>query len=173
MIQIEILRQTQKVVKQAIIDIYKFRLPRMPESSFMCVGIDPGVTNMAMCAIPSLGDYGFAFQLSIPRIDDAVQRIQNYGHILSDCNLVWELPVKGVVEGAAFSERYRQVELAEARTAVVMWLLKNGANVQVISPNSLRKRVFGSGKTNAHDIWEGLPDDCLAALSCAYYADMG
>jgi len=78
-------------------------------------------------------------------------------------------PRKMIIEGSAFGARFRQVELGEARATMAIWGKDHRFDVQIIAPNSIRKNVFGNGKIKAQEVWSGLPNDALAALSCIYY----
>jgi hypothetical protein len=77
------------------------------------------------------------------------------------------------IEGAAYGAPFRQVELSEIRTAFYLV----GAifhpffgNVIIKPPATIRKKVFGNGKTQAGDEWPTLNHNAADALSMALYA---
>jgi len=73
-----------------------------------------------------------------------------------------------IIEGASYGARYRQVELAEVRAAMVLWFHNYGIKPYIVPPATIRKQVFGHGRTK--NPWANLPDDVSAALGCAYYS---
>lgn len=77
-----------------------------------------------------------------------------------------------VIEGAAYGAPFRQVELSEIRTAFYLASALNTMfkDVVIKPPATIRKAVFGSGKTQAGDEWPLLNHNAADALSMALYA---
>lgn len=137
------------------------------------MGIDPGTTRLGL-AWNEQGKIWLA-EVYLQRPKDPVERMCALHGFLSGLG---PYPLHGnpfprstVIEGAAFGERYRQVELAEAR-AIIAWWAKDFGPTKIVNPISIRKGVFGTVKVRAHDYWDNneVENDALAALSCLYYA---
>jgi len=101
-----------------------------------------------------------------------IDRLQQMSVIHSAClNSFAHGKMFSVIEGASYGSAYRQAELAEVRALSAHWFFTHLSKVKVLAPSSIRKIVFGNGKTKAQEIWEcNIPNDALAALSCAYAA---
>lgn len=147
------------------------------------LGIDPGTVNLGMswmCADDIGRDRAKLWQIKITRSDDPVQRIMDINAVLNELIASGWNNGKVTIENAAYAQGFRQVELAEQRAAIISNFLNNSAySIQMAAPMTIRKKVFGSGKIKAHEVWqlEGIsktkqPNDALAALSCAYYGAM-
>jgi Holliday junction resolvasome RuvABC endonuclease subunit len=151
--------------------MFKIVPPRRIDSDCRIVGIDPGTVNIGIADYrPDFGCY--VYQIKTTRDDDPVNRIKRIGKILTEIlfNPLTYTNNIMIIEGSSFGARFRQVELGEMRAATMMWGVKyNFDPIKVVAPNSIRKQVFGSGKIKAHEVWEGLPNDALAALSAIYY----
>jgi hypothetical protein len=142
------------------------------------IGVDPGTVNMGIAIsfhnVVILAQVFFEREkdavVRMVAVQDCVKRVLNY--------ILFEYPCTlsiATIEGASYGDRYRQVEMAENRIAIAQGLLNAGLDeVKIIPPLSIRKKVFGSAKLKAHDVWDNteIPNDALAALSCLYYADM-
>jgi Holliday junction resolvasome RuvABC endonuclease subunit len=136
----------------------------------MCLGFDPGTTNLGIAVIePEVNSHATLFQIKLVRRKDAIERMRGIQYLMWDCINWLSYKYKAVIEGASFGNPYRQVELAEVRATIALWCLDRGESM-IIPPNTIRKAVFGNGKIKAHEVWENLPPDAAAALSCAYYA---
>lgn len=158
-------------LKLATVKNYLIQLPSEPHTFEWCVGFDPGTVNMGLAILLPHLMTANVYEITVQRGDDAIQRMKNLHYILSDMYLILSTPLRLCIEGAAYSKSsYRQVELAEIRAAAFFWFDHYGAKTKIVPPNKIRKGVFGDGKKAAQDVWEGLPADALAALSCAYYA---
>jgi hypothetical protein len=85
--------------------------------------------------------------------------------------LTWESKRSGslIIEGAAYGAPYRQVELAEIRTGFYLAGAMHMPNVQIVPPATIRKAVFGYGKTQAGDVWPQLNHNAADSLSMALY----
>jgi hypothetical protein len=84
-----------------------------------------------------------------------------------------------VIEGAAYGAPFRQVELSEIRTAFYLAASLTQpipvsapffSDVVIKPPATIRKEVFGSGKTQAGDEFPLLNHNAADALSMALYA---
>ena len=77
-----------------------------------------------------------------------------------------------VIEGAAYGAPFRQVELSEIRTAFYLAaaLHPGFSDVTIRPPATIRKLVFGNGKTQAGDEWPVLNHNAADSLSIALYA---
>lgn len=136
-------------------------------------GYDPGTSH---CGIAwTNGHFVTVAQVELERTADSIQRMNDLQQLLMDLSI----SVMGlrpfaihVIEGASFSDKFRQVELAEARTTIRWWAerMKPGS-YRIIPPNTIRRQVFGNGRMPAQNYWDAdIPNDALAALSCLYYA---
>lgn len=146
---------------------------RFLDHSFLSsgLGIDPGDRNMGL-ALVSPPDKFSAIQITLDDADNAVERITNTVTCLSDLLSKWTvLPPVACVECAAYSKLYGQVALAENRSAAIMALMMKGVGlIEVPAPGTIRKVVFGNGKTKAENVWPQLGGDSASALACAIYA---
>ena len=136
------------------------------DSNRIFIGIDPGITNIGVAKIMPKKNMVLLHKLKFDRIKDAVQRMTTLTMFLHERIYATGQEVL-VVEGASYANPYRQVELAEARTVMAMWGVRKGMDVKIVPPNTIRKVAFGSAKIK--NPWEGIPDDCSAALGCALY----
>lgn len=81
-----------------------------------------------------------------------------------------------VLEGASYGDRYGQVKLAEIRAGFALGATEAGVEVKIVAPKTPRKVVFGSGDTQAMDVWVALNHNAADALCLAlypYYAEKG
>lgn len=81
-----------------------------------------------------------------------------------------------VLEGASYGDRYGQVKLAEIRAGFAIGATEVGVEVKIVAPKTPRKVVFGSGDTQAMDVWVALNHNAADALCLAlypYYAEKG
>lgn len=156
---------------KAVITSYRVEIPKPINTSWVCFGFDVGSTNLGVARLDPEQSICDLHQISWERSKDAVERILNLQHILSDCRMLFPNRFRTVIEGAAYGKTYRQVELAELRASATMWFHRLGSYTKIIAPNSIRKCVFDNGKLKAHEVWY-LKDapDAVAALACAYYA---
>ncbi len=75
-----------------------------------------------------------------------------------------------VIEGAAYGMPFRQVELSEIRTAFYLAAVIWGYEATIKPPTTIRKSVFGNGKTQAGDEWPLINHNAADSLSMAIYA---
>lgn len=156
-------------------EIQKIKIPLpMPITKFvMSVGIDPGTTNMGIAVIEGYLDnpYAILYQIKMERDSDPIERMKLVQDVMSQCVFFYREPMVATIEGSAFSEHYRQTELAEIRAAVALWLIGKGFPTKIVNPMTIRKKVLGSGKLHPDEVWTDLietPDACQA-LACAYF----
>lgn len=156
------------------------------------IGYDPGTIHSGFAVLYPNNTVRI-YQVSSERDANPINRMLLVRKIWRSMQLPLPFYFTTVIEGASYSSNYRQVELAEVRTAFAVELAKwdtklvdyDGSNINIISPLSIRKTVFGNAKTKAHEVWTNLYDintleiidpkkypDALAALSCAYYGVM-
>lgn len=165
------LSYSKVLTKNEKIQAYKVELP-IPIFSFkQSIGIDPGTTHLGIAVIEGYLEhpYAYLFQITMERQEDAINRIKEAQNTMSDCINWYTPPNYAVIEGAAYSAKFRQVELAEVRTAIALWCMNKGFETHIIAPNTLRKKVLGNGRLLPHVVWTGLPSDVTQALCCAYY----
>lgn len=128
-------------------------------------GVDPGTTHFGLAVVHSSSTH--IYQVKMERSEKALTRMLSAQNVLTQCiNYLGKNPI-AIIEGAAFSSPYRQVELAEIRTACALWFYKFDIDVEIIPPATIRKKVFGSGKIK--NPWSNISNDCAAALGCAFY----
>jgi len=136
-------------------------------------GYDPGTVNIGLAWTRSRSV--MVAKLEMERIKNPVERMKEISRVMSEIEV--SMPQTHgfgvhVIEGASFLDKFRQVELAEARATILWWIEAYEMGVtHIVPPVSIRKRVFGDVKIKATDFWESdLPTDALAALSCLYRA---
>lgn len=130
-------------------------------------GVDPGTTKMGLAYIWK--SVCHIYEIDIERSPDAVNRIILAQVIMSKCLIMFDYAPIMVIEGSSFSG-FREVELAEIRASCVLWAVGHGIKPHIVPPLTIRKGVFGSGKTKAEVQWANLPPDAASALACAYYS---
>jgi len=151
----------------------EFGLP-ITQLGAMLIGVDPGTVNLGIAVLDVPTISGDVYQATLHQIKFAQRAINTMGRIkavqevLNDLHLP-KFKKSVIIEGAAYGEQYRQVELETVRTAAAVWFDQHSSVCQVIAPNTIRKNAFGSSKVKAHEYWECLElyPDAAAALSCA------
>jgi Holliday junction resolvasome RuvABC endonuclease subunit len=136
-------------------------------SQDMIFGVDPGTTHLGLAQLWQ--DRIFLFEVEMNRKDNAPDRLRDIWSALTRCYSFMEAKNKIIIEGASYADRYRQVELAEVRATAIIWGIQNRMFVEVVAPNTIRKKVFGNGKIKGRDIWTSIPPDCADALGCALF----
>lgn len=151
--------------KVEVIDI----TPPFPLPNIMCVGIDPGTTNLGICTF--FRDMLRTYKVKLIRDKNPINRMLNTKKALSSCVHYQDYKASVCIEGASYGDVYRQVELAEIRAACVFWALDHGMDVKIAQPSEIRKAVFGNGTIKGKEIWKDvLSGDAADALACAYFA---
>ena len=139
--------------------------------SDVCVfGYDPGTTRMGIASIWN-GTVTIN-EIKAVRSADPVERIMLNQNIMSHCVSLFTYHCTMVIEGSGFSKGFRQTELAEVRASAALWAIKFELTPIIVNPLTIRKVVFGSGKTRAEEVWSDLPPNAASALACAYYCLM-
>lgn len=129
-------------------------------------GIDPGTTNLGLAILyPKTVQL---YKIKMIRLTKALDRMLEIQHILTRCIGWFGYEPLAIIEGAAFAGAYRQVELAEQRASMALWFHRFGVDVEIVPPNTIRKQVFGHGRTK--NPWSNLDDNLAAAIGCAYYS---
>lgn len=184
--EIQVLSKKTKNYQNWVVDEYNILAPIKLLSFTSFVGIDPGSCNLGLAFLYSDDegeDKAKLWQIKIERDANPIQRMMDAKTIIQFVIVPISSHMYGrklvVIENAAYAQGFRQVELAEQRAVMAMWLVENFYEVTMIAPMTIRKKVFGSGKIKAHEAWQlaGIPKnkqptDALAALSCAYYGMM-
>lgn len=149
--------------------IEQFEIQPPMDVEKLVVGIDPGTVHLGI-AVSAPHRTSLLFEITMRRDDYHLTRMLSAQKILHRLmNFLDETPVV-IIEGAAFSEHFRQVELAEQRAAISLWFsLHYGANVYEVAPSSILKQAFGNTKKRAYEIWPELPKNAAAALACSFY----
>jgi Holliday junction resolvasome RuvABC endonuclease subunit len=166
LLQIEIIDLDIRQITCAEIYCYHIVLPLPIQDDNEYCGFDPGTRNFGIAVIKK--DKGTVYKVNIKTSRDPIERIRNTQQILKRTKPVSKNSIV-TIEGAAFRGGFAQQELAEMRATVAIYSSMFAQKVFIAAPMSVRKAVFGNGKTKAHEVWTGLPNDTLAALSCAYY----
>lgn len=166
--QIEILTKKQVVYEECKVEVIDIT-PPFPLPDIMCVGIDPGTTNLGICTLFH-GELK-TYKVKLIRDKNPINRMLNTKKALSLCVNYQDYKASACIEGASYGDVYRQVELAEIRAACVFWALEHGMDVKIAQPSEIRKAVFGNGTIRGKDIWKDvLSGDAADALACAYFA---
>lgn len=136
----------------------------------MYIGIDPGTVHLGIGVLWETTVT--LYQVTIQRNPDPIQRILDAQKIMQECIHAHPYSAKVCIEGASYGDVYRQVELAEMRATIALWSIAHNFDVTIQPPNTIRKRVLGSGTKKAHELWTDIPQDCAAALSCAFFVSL-
>jgi len=148
---------------------------KLPGNELTAVGIDPGV-NFGMTVINR--EYVQVVWGKLPRqekkgwhgIDAFDHMVEYFGPgVDRDLDDAYH-GMKAVVEGASYRSQFGQVGLEEVRFGFFFGLYKQGFDVSIVPPATIRKEVSGSGKTQAMDIWPLLKHDACDSIFCALYA---
>lgn len=137
----------------------------------ICFGVDPGTKNIGL-AILDVNAYLYQIEV-INKPKNPVERMKIFNKLLEKYFHWHDYSSRVVIEGSIYSRTYKEDELSEMRATAVWWALKRGMNVEIIKPNTIRKKVLGNGKVKPQDRWSDLPPDAANALACAYYAMLG
>ena len=127
------------------------------------MGIDPG-KNFGLAVIGQNKNIilnGVLDDSKIPLRECAFHFIKNMINIHE--------PREVVIEGASYGDRFGQVKLAEIRCGFALGSTEAGVPVIIVPPKTPRKAVFGSGNTEAMDVWTTLNHNAADALCLALY----
>ena len=152
----------------------KVELPIEVQHKGMFLGFDPGTTHLGIavidnCSLARTPDLTL-FQIELQRSDDPVTRTIGIYKLLSHCVNWYCYPMYACIEGASFADRYRQVELAEVRSAAMIWCDFHEFKTKVIPPLVVRKEIFGNGRIKADQVWTNIPADAANSLACCYFS---
>lgn len=164
--QLEVIKTRTYEISCAQVQYSEIVLPLLLTKNTKYCGFDPGTKNFGIAII--YGNIGEIYQVKITTSRDPIIRIKDIQEILEAVHPVIANTVV-VIEGAAFRGGFRQQELAEMRAAIAIYSLKFTELISFAAPMSVRKLVFGKGTIKPQEVWSGLSNDALAALSCAYY----
>ncbi len=141
------------------------------------IGIDPGTTNVGIAVISDGID---CFELTFPSERLAIPRALTIRLGLTDLvygyQPLWDklsvaVDILVAVEASAYSMRFRNTELAEGRITQSMWFVDNfnlpPEQCIFLTPQAIRKSVFGNGKTKAEAVWSEIKPDAASALAVA------
>lgn len=134
-------------------------------------GIDPGV-NFGLTIIE--GEDVYVYHGALTQTD-VPGEYGWYAHNLLAQMIREYKPAGGVlvIEGAAYGAPFRQVELAEIRGGFFLAGVSAEpafSRVVIKPPKSVRKDVFGNGKTQAMDEFPTLNHNAADSLAIALYA---
>lgn len=133
------------------------------------VGVDPGV-NFGMTVIDGPKVTAMWGKLKSTKTP-GLKGIEAYDLMrLSTFLWDWEVPVTAVVEGAAYSKYHKQVELEEVRFGFYLALHHLGFKVHILPPATIRKMVFGAGRTQAGDVYVKLNHNAADSVGAALAA---
>lgn len=142
--------------------------PNFPMPNEMRIGADPGTRNLGIAIIrpeiPSVNLY----KIVLERNEKALLRLLDVQQVLGRTIGHFQLNAKAIIEGASYGARFRQVELAEQRAAMMLWFYAEGIDVEIVPPATIRKSSFGHGRMK--NPWEDTIDDnMIAAFGAALY----
>lgn len=143
----------------------------------MVIGVDPGDKNMGLTILPvHASNQVQCFEITLPSERLAIPRLVQIRLALLDVmspilNSRAHYRMLVAIEGSAYSRRYRNTELAEARIVAAEWFMDNfnltADNFIVLTPQAIRKAVFGSAKIKAENTWPQLKGDAASSLAIA------
>jgi Holliday junction resolvasome RuvABC endonuclease subunit len=134
----------------------------------MRIGIDPGTRNMGIAVLRPDKKFVNLYKIVLERDKNALSRLLEAQKVLAHTIGHFTLDSKAIIEGASYGDRFRQVELAEQRAAMLLWLHQNGIDAKLVPPLTIRKNVFGSAKIK--NPWPEVDDNMVAALACALFS---
>lgn len=181
--ELQIIQKSKKEIKGAKVQGFFVALPKQYHIQIpnTIVGVDPGIRNIGLSIIypNTYGDIDKAqtYHIYMPDIekDRVVKGMRIFQSVLAELCQYVILPEEDldiIIEGAAYSMKGRQVTMAYYRATAALYFLKIGKEAKLISPLTIRKGVFGSGKIKAKEEWTNIPGDSAAALACALYATL-
>ena len=77
---------------------------------------------------------------------------------------------KVLVEGPSYGSPYKQPMLEDVRLGFLQGFIELGKEVEYIPPQTVRKGVFGNGRTKASNLWLGIAPDAADAAAIALYS---
>lgn len=138
----------------------------------MRVGVDPGTVHLGIAVLVP-NRTGLLYEITMKRDNDPMVRLHRTNEALSRVFYYFEYPEFRpyvIIEGASYADMFRQVELAEQRAAIGLWMDEHyHCPVLFKPPLTIAKDVFGSGKARAWNEWPHLPKNAASALACAIF----
>ena len=138
-----------------------------PLPNEMRIGCDPGTVHLGIAVVRPNGEAVKLYQITLKRHKKALNRLLDVQQVLGHTVGYFFFNTIAIIEGASYGARYRQVELAEVRAAMMLWF--HGYNIEphIVPPSTIRKSTFGHGRIK--NPWDNLPDDLAASIGCAFY----
>lgn len=173
---VQILSQWRADVQNIEVYGYALSIPHDPDimkKYDVVFGIDPGNKNMGLTILPTSPiSHPRCYEIVYPSERSAILRLQSIKTALNDIMNYWgECNMLVSVEASAYSMRYRNTELAEARIIAAEWFLDEykltATNFVFPTPQAIRKAVFGSAKIKAEIQWPQLKGDAASSLAVA------
>ena len=141
--------------------------PNFPMPNEMRIGVDPGTRNLGIAIIrPEILSVNL-YKIVLERHEKALLRLLDVQQVLGRTIGHFQLNAKAIIEGASYGARFRQVELAEQRAAMMLWFHMEGIDVELVPPATIRKASFGHGRMK--NPWDNIEDNMAAALGAALY----
>ena len=138
-----------------------------PLPNEMRIGVDPGTVNLGIAVVRPNNKIVKLYQITLKRHKKALLRLLDVQQVLGHAVGYFFPNTIAIIEGASYGARYRQVELAEVRAAMMLWFHEYNIEPHIVPPSTIRKSTFGHGRTK--NPWDNLPDDLAASLGCAFY----
>jgi Holliday junction resolvasome RuvABC endonuclease subunit len=130
----------------------------------LVVGIDPGSRHMGLTIIEK--DITRSFEFLLNQSENPITRMEYVGQAVKEC--IHRSTGFALVEGSSHGEVYGQTQLAEARASAMLAMSEKGFEVICMPPSSIRKKVFGNGKTRGEDFWKKqIAPNAASSLVCA------
>ena len=129
------------------------------------IGVDPGYKF----GLTFLSKNGYAYLYH----GEMTDKIRNHPAVvayqcITDLCMVMTKPDVAYVEGASYGAKFGQVKLESIRSGMVMALHFMGVEVRIVPPATWRKRVLGSAKARAEEVWP-IKDHAADSLAIAMY----
>lgn len=163
----EILEVTKKDLECGKAKLFKIKpFTEFPEKINYIVGIDPGSRKLGISIICK--EYFEVAYIQQNRYELEIERALSIQNTIKQIvPIITEGINIAIIEGASHGANFGQVQLAEIRAAIMLQLTKLGYQTYIVPPLSIRKAVFGNGRTKAKEEWKDIPPDSAASLACA------
>lgn len=134
------------------------------------LGIDPG-RNFGLTYISEEGTYVYNGKMPSGKHQEYGTLAYSIAQDFCELHCITQGDVS-IIEGASYGDKFGQVGLAEIRFGFFLGLQKLGLDPKIVAPTSIRKVVFGSGKTQAMDVWAILNHNAADSFAIALYGLM-
>ncbi len=165
MTEIKIIANTEEKIGDTIVD-FEVESP-YPLPNEMRIGVDPGTVNLGIAIVRPNDAVVKLYKITLKRHKKALLRLLDVQQVLGHIIGYFSENSIAIIEGASYAARYRQVELAEVRAAMMLWFYKYNIEPHIVPPSTIRKSTFGHGRMK--NPWSNLDDDLAAAIGCAFY----